>query len=95
MLISGTSDDIDLQDLRKHTNYYGGYHNQHKVIVWLWDILKNDFDAKERRLFLKVRDFPPRCLLFVLLLPSVRHFLLESASARLRPSRTALLYTLC
>ena len=66
MLISGTSDDIDLQDLRKHTNYYGGYHNQHRVIAWLWDILKSDFDAKERRLFLKVAIVFPRCFLLIL-----------------------------
>jgi ubiquitin-protein ligase E3 B len=54
MLISGTTEDIDISDLRKHTNYYGGFHNQHRVINWLWDVLENDFDANERRLFLKV-----------------------------------------
>ena len=39
---------------RKHTRYYGGYHDRHKVIVWLWDILKNDFNKEEKASFLKV-----------------------------------------
>lgn len=39
---------------RKHTQYYGGYHDNHKVIGWLWDILKNDFTPDEKAAFLKV-----------------------------------------
>ena len=39
---------------RAHTQYYGGYHNNHKVINWLWDIVKNDFTAEEKAAFLKV-----------------------------------------
>lgn len=46
--------DIDLHDLRKHVQYYGGFHNNHRVIKWLWQVLENDFTAEERRLFLKV-----------------------------------------
>ena len=53
MLISGATDDLDVDDLRRHTHYYGGFHGQHRVIQWLWDIIENDFDANERRLFLK------------------------------------------
>lgn len=52
-LISGDTTDIDLEDLRKHTQYYGGFHNSHRVIGWLWDILENDFTPHERSLFLK------------------------------------------
>ncbi|KAL4003660.1 HECT-domain (ubiquitin-transferase) family protein [Acanthocheilonema viteae] len=52
-LISGQSTDIDLHDLRKHVQYYGGFHNNHRVIKWLWQVLENDFTAEERRLFLK------------------------------------------
>ncbi|XP_070571587.1 ubiquitin-protein ligase E3B-like [Ptychodera flava] len=52
-LISGDTADIDLQDLRKHTQYYGGFHNQHRVVTWLWDILQNDFTKDEKALFLK------------------------------------------
>ncbi|KAM3722651.1 Ubiquitin-protein ligase E3B [Dirofilaria immitis] len=52
-LISGQSTDIDLRDLRKHVQYYGGFHNNHRVIKWLWQVLENDFTAEERRLFLK------------------------------------------
>lgn len=52
-LISGDTIDIDLEDLRRHTQYYGGFHSSHKVIKWLWDVLENDFTAKERGQFLK------------------------------------------
>lgn len=48
--------DIDLRDLRKHVQYYGGFHNNHRVIKWLWQILESDFSTEERHLFLKVGD---------------------------------------
>lgn len=38
-LISGDNKPLDLKDLRKHTHYYGGFHDAHRVINWLWDIL--------------------------------------------------------
>ena len=52
-LISGDNNPLDLKDLRKHTHYYGGFHDNHRVIIWLWDILEKDFDVRERALFLK------------------------------------------
>lgn len=39
---------------RAHTQYYGGFHNNHRVVVWLWDILEHDFTAQEKGQFLKV-----------------------------------------
>lgn len=52
-LISGDNTPIDLQDLRRHTKYFGGFHNSHRVICWLWDILERDFTTEEHKLFLK------------------------------------------
>ncbi|XP_072163453.1 ubiquitin-protein ligase E3B-like [Diadema setosum] len=52
-LISGDVNALDLSDLRKHTQYYGGFHNSHRVINWLFDVLSNDFTQEERGLFLK------------------------------------------
>ncbi|KAM6340582.1 ubiquitin-protein ligase E3B isoform 4-T13 [Alca torda] len=52
-LISGDNAEIDLEDLKKHTVYYGGFHGSHRVIIWLWDILANDFGPEERAMFLK------------------------------------------
>lgn len=52
-LISGDTSDIDLADMRANTIYYGGYHNNHKVIKWFWDILANEFSREERALLLK------------------------------------------
>lgn len=53
-LISGDTAPLDLKDLRKHTQYYGGFHDSHRVVSWLWDILSRDFTEDERKLFLKV-----------------------------------------
>lgn len=53
-LISGDTAPLDLKDLRKHTQYYGGFHDSHRVVGWLWDILSRDFTEEERKLFLKV-----------------------------------------
>ncbi|KAL7986594.1 hypothetical protein Chor_012877 [Crotalus horridus] len=52
-LISGDNAEIDLEDLKKHTVYYGGFHGSHRVILWLWDILAHDFSPEERAMFLK------------------------------------------
>lgn len=52
-LISGDTTPINLQDLRRHTKYFGGFHNNHRVISWLWDILEKDFTPEEHKLFLK------------------------------------------
>ena len=52
-LIAGDNSPLDLKDLRKHTHYYGGFHDAHRVINWLWDILDKDFTSKERGSFLK------------------------------------------
>lgn len=52
-LLSGDNNPIDLIDLRKNTKYYGGFHNNHRVISWLWDILEKDFNPDEHSAFLK------------------------------------------
>lgn len=52
-LISGDTNPLDLKDLRRHTQYFGGFHDSHRVISWLWDILAKEFTEDERRLFLK------------------------------------------
>lgn len=52
-LISGDNVPLDLKDLRKHTQYYGGFHDSHRVVGWLWEILDKDFNDEEKRLFLK------------------------------------------
>lgn len=53
-LISGDNVPLDLRDLRRHTQYYGGFHDSHRVVNWLWDVLDRDFSEEERALFLKV-----------------------------------------
>ncbi|XP_053509848.1 ubiquitin-protein ligase E3B-like [Ictalurus furcatus] len=58
-LISGDNAEIDLDDLKKHTVYYGGFHSSHRVIIWLWDILSSDFTPEERAMFFTIRKKEP------------------------------------
>lgn len=53
-LIADDKEPVNFKDLRKHTQYYGGFHDNHRVISWLWDVLDNDLSEQEKRLFLKV-----------------------------------------
>lgn len=64
-MISGEDSDIDLVDLRRNTQYYGGFHDNHRVVLWLWEILENDFSEDERRLFLKVNHFLTLTLFYI------------------------------
>ena len=59
---TNTDTDIDTDigfnaHIRKCTRYYGGYHDRHRVIQWLWDVLKNEFTAEQRSSFLKVTSY--------------------------------------
>lgn len=54
---------------REHTHYSGGFHNSHRVIRWLWDILKRDFNDQERGLFLKASFF----LIFLIMYLAIFH----------------------
>lgn len=70
-LISGDNVPLDLRDLRRHTQYYGGFHDSHRVVCWLWDILEKDFTEEEKGLFLKV---PITLLIISLIINSVIFF---------------------
>nr|XP_027118125.1 E3 ubiquitin-protein ligase UPL6-like [Coffea arabica] len=52
LLISGSVDGFDLDDLRAHTNYAGGYHQEHYVIEMFWEVIKC-FSLENQRKFLK------------------------------------------
>ncbi|CAH9080391.1 unnamed protein product [Cuscuta europaea] len=52
LLISGSVDGIDVDNLRTHTNYTGGYHEDHYVIEMFWEVVKN-FSLENQRNFLK------------------------------------------
>jgi len=51
-LISGDDSPVDVDDLRRHVHYGGGYHPSQPYIIAFWQIL-TDFDADERAKFLK------------------------------------------
>ncbi|KAK4425990.1 E3 ubiquitin-protein ligase UPL6 [Sesamum alatum] len=52
LLISGSVDGFDMDDLRAHTNYTGGYHEDHYVIEMFWDVIQN-LSLENKRKFLK------------------------------------------
>jgi len=52
ILISGNTRGFDVPDLRRHTNYSGGYQDDSPVIQWLWRILEHDMDPEDMGRFL-------------------------------------------
>ncbi|CAN6726655.1 unnamed protein product [Malus baccata var. baccata] len=52
LLISGSLDSLDVDDLRMNTNYVGGYHSEHYVIDMFWEVLKS-FSLENQKKFLK------------------------------------------
>jgi len=47
ILIGGVNSPIDLDDLRRHTNYGGLYDDNHETIVAFWKVV-NSFDQEQR-----------------------------------------------
>jgi ubiquitin-protein ligase E3 B len=52
-LISGDDVPLDVEDLRRHSNYEAGLHSSHRVIKWLFEVLAKDFTRAEQEAFLK------------------------------------------
>ncbi|CAM0957626.1 unnamed protein product [Alopecurus aequalis] len=52
LLISGSLESLNIDDLRLNTNYSGGYHPDHEIIDMLWEVLKN-FSSDNQKKFLK------------------------------------------
>ncbi|KAJ6429584.1 hypothetical protein OIU84_021061 [Salix udensis] len=52
LLISGSLDGLDIDDLRIHSNYGGGYHSEHYVIEMFWEVLKG-FSLENQKKILK------------------------------------------
>jgi hypothetical protein len=41
---------IDLDDWKQHTEYFGSYHANHKIILWFWSILESLCPEDQARL---------------------------------------------
>jgi ubiquitin-protein ligase E3 C len=50
-IISGSNGGIDIEDLKRNTNYSGGYHSSHVVIGRFWRVLAS-LDPENQRRFL-------------------------------------------
>lgn len=51
-LLSGGDHDIDVDDLRKHTQYTGGYSEGNRIVKLFWEVFAG-FEPKERCMLLK------------------------------------------
>ncbi|XP_044264975.1 E3 ubiquitin-protein ligase HECW2 isoform X2 [Tribolium madens] len=49
LVIAGTAE-IDLADWRQNTEYRGGYHDQHPVVVWFWQAIERFSNEQRLRL---------------------------------------------
>ncbi|XP_018572832.1 E3 ubiquitin-protein ligase HECW2 isoform X2 [Anoplophora glabripennis] len=49
LVIAGTAE-IDLVDWRQNTEYRGGYHDQHPVVVWFWQAIERFSNEQRLRL---------------------------------------------
>lgn len=52
-LIGGDDVPLDVADLRQHARYADGYHNSHRVVKWLWEVVERDLTRKEQEAFLR------------------------------------------
>ncbi|KAI8438737.1 hypothetical protein MSG28_011148 [Choristoneura fumiferana] len=50
LLVSGAEVPIDLDDLRTHTQYAGGFSATHPTVQWFWKVVENFDDAQRRQL---------------------------------------------
>lgn len=51
ILLAGEKRALDMEDLRAHTRYSGGYHPSQPIIQWLWDALRS-FTPDQQAAFL-------------------------------------------
>lgn len=49
LVIAGTAE-IDINDWRQNTEYRGGYHDQHQVIIWFWNVIERFSNEQRLRL---------------------------------------------
>ncbi|KAL6897777.1 hypothetical protein ACP4OV_006736 [Aristida adscensionis] len=52
ILISGSLESLDIDDLRSNTNYSAGYHPDHEVVEMFWEVLKS-LSSDNQKKFLK------------------------------------------
>jgi len=60
MLISGGQKHIDVADLRKHTQYMGGYSDSSRVVKDFWKLLEKGMTEDEQSKLLKFVTACPR-----------------------------------
>lgn len=49
LVIAGTAE-IDINDWRQNTEYRGGYHDSHQVIIWFWNTIERFSNEQRLRL---------------------------------------------
>ena len=49
-LIGGSARPFDIEDMRKHVKYGGGYHDSQPVIQWFWDVVESFTPEEQSKL---------------------------------------------
>ncbi|CAH1393611.1 unnamed protein product [Nezara viridula] len=91
LIISGNKSPIDVDDMKEHTVYSGGYSAQHPTIVMFWNVVKS-FDNIQKSLLLRfvTSCSRPPLLGFKELYPPLCIQLVESDDNRLPSSSTCM-----
>ncbi|XP_014277223.1 ubiquitin-protein ligase E3C [Halyomorpha halys] len=91
LIISGNKSPIDVDDMKEHTVYSGGYSAQHPTIVMFWNVVKS-FDNLQKSLLLRfvTSCSRPPLLGFKELYPPLCIQLVESDDNRLPSSSTCM-----
>lgn len=59
LLICG-SDVLDFNDLKGNTEYQDGFTKDSPIVIWMWEVLTQEFSEQERRDFLMFMSGSPR-----------------------------------
>eukprot|EP00871_Galdieria_phlegrea_P002171 jgi/Galph1/2955/GphlegSOOS_G1625.1 len=91
LLISGATERIDLIDMKRYCHYSGGYHEQHPVIQWFWEVFEGLGPDKQSALLQFVTSSPRAPLLgFRYLNPAFTIHQAEADDSRLPTASTCM-----
>ncbi|GJQ13871.1 hypothetical protein GpartN1_g5662.t1 [Galdieria partita] len=91
LLISGVTEKINVIDLKRNCHYSGGYHENHRVISWFWEVFEQLSFEKQANLLQFVTSSPRAPLLgFRYLDPAFTIHRAEADDSRLPTASTCM-----
>ncbi|GJD11766.1 E3 ubiquitin-protein ligase UPL6 [Galdieria sulphuraria] len=91
LLISGVTEKLNVIDLKRYCHYSGGYHENHRVISWFWEVFEELSSEKQANLLQFVTSSPRAPLLgFRYLDPAFTIHRAEADDSRLPTASTCM-----